>query len=219
MELTPRQESVYKVILAYYRQHRFSPTVREIGEQLGLAGPAGIHRILKVLEARGYLSSTPGKNRSWRPVARELTPSLPVAGTIAAGEPLAVWDNPEERLPVDPTLYGHPDCFALRVAGDSMTGVHIQNNDLAIIRPQNDVASGEIAAVIVDGMLPEATLKFVNKKIGMVELKAANPDYPPLLFEGADREKIRIMGRYVGLIRQNRWGKQSGSLKKSGMRV
>ena len=115
MELTPRQESVYKVILAYYRQHRFSPTVREIGEQLGLAGPAGIHRILKVLEARGYLSSTPGKNRSWRPVARELT--------------------------------------------------------------------------------------------------------PPLLFEGADREKIRIMGRYVGLIRQNRWGKQSGSLKKSGMRV
>ena len=202
MELTPRQESVYNVILAYYRQHGFSPTVREIGERLGLAGPAGIHRILKVLEAAGYISSTPGKKRSWRPIDRNSASHLlPVTGTIAAGEPLAVWDNPEESLPIDPILYGHQDCFALRVVGDSMIGVHVQDGDLAVIRPQADVNSGEIAAVMVAGILPEATLKIVKKKSGMLELLAANPDYPPLLFRGKGLKKIRIIGRYVGLIR------------------
>ena len=203
MELTPRQQSVYRVICEYHRKYGYSPSVREICEDLGLAGPAGVHRILGVLAEKGVIRSTPGKKRSWVPVGLEKGQGMPVAGTIAAGRPLDVWDHPDERIGVDPMFYGNEDCFALRVAGDSMTGAHILNGDLAVIRPQADVADGQIAAVTVEGILPEATLKKVRKKRNTLELQAANPAYPALRFYGAKKKKVRILGRYAGLIRRS----------------
>ncbi len=201
MELTPRQASVYKVICEHYRRQGYSPTVREIGERLGLAGPAGVHRILGVLEEKGYIRSVPGKKRSWYPVTWRASQTMPVAGRIAAGKPLDIWDQPDERLPVSPELYGHPDCFALYVSGDSMIGAHIEDGDLAVIRPQPDVDSGEIAAVIIEDLLPEATLKIVRKRNYMLELHAANPAYPPLYLAGGNRSRVTIVGRYAGLVR------------------
>ena len=202
MELTPRQESVYKIICEYHRERGFSPTVREIGEHLGLAGPAGVHRILKMLEQKGYIKSTSGKKRSWRPVNPDPMHGLPVLGEIAAGEPLDIWDNMDEHLPVDPAFYGHGACFAVRVAGDSMVGMHIQNGDLAVIRPQANVENGEIAAVLIEDILMAATLKIVKKKRRILELHSANPAYPPLRFSGKAGEKVKILGKYVGLIRR-----------------
>ncbi len=205
MELTPRQKSVFEVLCAYYRQHGYSPTVREIGDRLGLAGPAGVHRLLKILEEKGYIHSEVGKKRSWRPVERKIEPFfMPVAGEIAAGRPLDIWDHPDERLPLDPLLYGHENCFAVRVRGDSMTGMHIRDGDLAVIRPQLTVETGEIAAVLVEGTLLEATLKIVRKEWNLLELKAANPAYPLLRFQGRARERVRIVGKYVGLIRREK---------------
>lgn len=201
MELTPRQQSVLDVICEHYRRFGFSPTVREICQRLGLAGPAGVHRVLRVLEEKGAIRSAPGKKRCWQPVLRPDARDMPVAGRIAAGAPLDVWARPDERLPVAPDLYGHPDCFALLVSGDSMTGAHIQDGDLAVIRPQADVENGEIAAVMIAGILPEATLKIVRKTSYTLELLAANLDYPPLVFAGAERARVRIVGKYVGLIR------------------
>ena len=201
MELTPRQKSVYKVICEYHRKNGFSPTVREICTRLGLAGPAGVHRILGVLEEKGLIRSTPGKNRSWRPVNLEPLFEMPVFGRIAAGKPLDVWDNMDESIPVDPTLYGHAACFAVRISGDSMVGEHIRDGDLAVIRPQADVESGEIAAVLIEGMLMEATLKIVRKTRYQMALHSANPDYPPICFKGRARGKVKIVGKYVGLIR------------------
>ncbi|MBS3756996.1 MAG: hypothetical protein KGY56_14975, partial [Desulfobacterales bacterium] len=84
--------------------------------------------------------------------------------TIAAGEPLDVWDLPDDRIGVDPMLYGNGECFALRVKGDSMAGAHILDGDLAVIRPQADVDDGQIAAVLVAGILLEAKLKKVRKR-------------------------------------------------------
>lgn len=202
MELTPRQESVYRVICQYYRKYGYSPSVREIGQELGLAGPAGVHRILGVLEKKGVIRSAPGKNRSWVPVLLNEERGMPVAGTIAAGELLDVWDNPDERIGVDPMFYGNEECFALRVSGDSMIGEHILDRDLAVIRPQADVDDGEIAAVMVSGVLPEATLKKVRKKHDVIELHSANPAYPVIRFYGDGRNKVRIVGKYVGLIRK-----------------
>ena len=202
MELTLRQESVFKIICEYHRECGFSPTVREICEDLGLAGPAGVHRILKVLEEKGYIKSTSGKNRSWRPVNPDPLHGMPVLGEIAAGEPLDIWNNMTEHLPVDPAFYGHGACFAVRVAGDSMIGAHIRDGDLAVIRPQPDVENGEIAAVLIEEMLLAATLKIVRKKRHTLELHSANTNYPPLRFSGRAREKVKIIGKYVGLIRK-----------------
>jgi len=202
MELTPRQKSVYKVICEYHRKNGFSPTVREICTRLGLAGPAGVHRIIGVLEEKGLIRSTPGKNRSWRPVYPNPSEGMPVAGEIAAGEALDIWDHMVEQIPVDPALYGHKACFAVRVSGDSMIEKHILDGDLAVIRPQADVENGDIAGVLIEEPMMAATLKIVRKKRSTLELNSANPDYPPLRFSGRTREKVKIIGKYVGLIRK-----------------
>ena len=202
MELTSRQESVLKIIWQYHREQGFSPTVREICEQLGLAGPAGVHRILKMLEQKGYIKSTSGKKRSWRPVHPEPLHGMPVLGEIAAGEPLDIWDNMDEQLPVDPAFYGHEACFAVRVAGDSMIGMHIRDGDLAVIRPHPNVENGEIVAVLIEEMLMAATLKIIRRKRNVLALHSANPAYPTIRFSGKAREKVRILGKYVGLIRR-----------------
>ena len=201
MELTPRQKSVFDVICEHHRQNGFSPTVREICQRLGLSGPAGVHRILGILEEKGYIRSSLGKNRSWRPVEAVDAHMMPVAGRIAAGRPLDVWDNPEARIPVDPKLYGNADCFALRVVGDSMEGDHILDGDLAIIRPQPDVVDGRIAAVVVEEMFFEATLKRVRKLRNILELHSSNPAYPVIRFSQKERKRVRIVGQYMGLIR------------------
>lgn len=201
MELTPRQKSVYDFICAHHRRHGFPPTVREICDRLGLSGPAGVHRILKVLEENGYIQSAAGKNRSWRPLNVEQAFMMPVAGRIAAGEPLDVWAQPDAYIPMDPLMFGHEECFALKVKGDSMSGVHIRDGDLAIIRPQPDVDNGEIAAVLVEGVLTEATLKIVYKRRNVIELHAANPAYEVMSFSQRTRYRVRIVGKYAGLVR------------------
>ncbi len=206
MELTFRQKSVLEAIRGYQRKNGVSPTVRELCNILGLAGPAGVHRILGVLENKGYIRSMPGKKRSWRLIEEDAAITMPVAGRIAAAAPLDVWDPPDECIPVDPLLYGDENCFALRVAGDSMIGSHIRDGDLAVIRPQPDVESGDIAAVVVEGVLPEATLKIFRKNPKSISLHSANPAYPPIRFSGKACAKIRVVGRYVGLIRIGRLG-------------
>jgi repressor LexA len=206
MTLTPRQLSVYEYILRHHQQHGMAPTVREICEYLGLKGPAGVHRILNVLIDKGFIESIPGKKRSWHPVGGsnirlDEAKTIPLTGHIAAGTPISVYDHVEEFLPVDPALYGHESCFAVRVKGDSMTGKHIQDGDLAIIVPVHDTDDGAIAAVIVDDLLIEATLKIIRRKKNVIELHSANPKYPPMIFKGKYRQKVRIVGKYVGLIR------------------
>ncbi|MBC2717379.1 MAG: repressor LexA [Desulfobacteraceae bacterium] len=171
---------------------------------MGLKGPAGVHRILNVLIEKGFIESTPGKKRSWRPVGgMGIEKSIPLAGHIAAGSPVSIYDHVEAFLPVDPDFYGHESCFAVRVMGDSMIDAHIQDGDLAIIVPVSDVDDGGIAAVIVEDILIEATLKIIRRKKNTLELHSANRKYPPIIFKGRDRKKVRIVGKYVGLIRNS----------------
>ncbi|MDA3896386.1 MAG: transcriptional repressor LexA [Desulfobacteraceae bacterium] len=206
MELTDRQLSVYEYILHHHQQHSMAPTVREICEYLGLKGPAGVHRILNVLIDKGFIESISGKKRSWRPILSPMiglyeAKTIPLAGHIAAGTPISIYEHVEEYLPVDPALYGYESCFAVRVTGDSMIDAHIADGDLAIIVPVNDTDDGSIAAVIVEDILIEATLKIIRRKKNVIELHSANRKYPPIIFKGKDRKKIRIVGKYVGLIR------------------
>ncbi len=200
-DLTPRQKSVLEYIIAFQQEHRMAPTVREICAHLGLSGPAGIHRILNILKDKGYILAEPGKKRSWR-FSKAVTGSgIPLIGTIAAGHPMEAIENLEEELAVSPALFGCKRCFALRVKGDSMIEAHILDGDLAIIRPQQRVENGEIAAVMVEGLLPEATLKIVRRSRAVLSLEAANVAYEPLVFKGPQRKRVVILGKYVGIVR------------------
>ena len=201
-DLTPRQKSVLEYIISFQRENRMAPTVREICAHLGLSGPAGIHRVLNILKDKGYILADPGKKRSWR-INKDITGSgIPLVGTIAAGQPVEAIENLEGELPVSPGLFGCKQCFSLRVKGDSMINAHILDGDLVIIRPQQRVENGEIAAVIVQNQLPEATLKIVRRTRCALYLESANPAFSPLVFKGPQRKYVSIIGKYVGIVRK-----------------
>lgn len=202
-DLTPRQQSVLDFIRVHQRDESMAPTVREICAHLGLKGPAGVHRILNVLIDKGCLSTTPGKKRSWRLAHGIPGKTIPLLGQIAAGLPLEAVENREDDLPLDPGLFGRDEnCFALRVAGDSMIEAHIMEGDLAIIRPGAAARDGEIVAALVEDILSEATLKILRRRPGVIELEAANPAYPPLVFEGEEQDRVQILGTLVGVVRR-----------------
>ena len=201
MDLTPRQKSVLSFIRDYCRRFGMPPSVREICSGLGLKGPAGVHRILNVLIEKGCLTTTAGKKRSWR-LTDMTKPRIPVLGKIAAGLPIEAIANSEEDLPLNPEIFGCDECFLLRVQGDSMVDAHIVDGDLAVIRPQHAVQNGQIAAVMIEDTLPEATLKIVRRTRNVTELHSANSSYPPLAFKGKKQTGVRIIGKFVGLIRR-----------------
>jgi len=203
LKLTQRQEQVLLYIRSYQEKLGITPTIREICSHFGLKGPAGIHRILHVLVEKGYLIASAGKKRSWRIPGGPVGKTIPIIGRIAAGTPIMALENQEDELPVNPSMFGSKTCFALRVQGDSMINAHIADGDLAIICPQSQAENGQIVAVIVRHILHEATLKILRKTKGTMELHSANSAYPPMVFSGWHRGRIRIVGKLVGIIRKN----------------
>lgn len=201
-DLTPRQKSVLDFIIAHQQKHQMAPTVREIAAHLGLSSPSGIHRVLNILKERGYLNAEDGKKRSWRFSGELPGRGIPLMGDIAAGTPIEAIEDVRETLSVSPLLFGHEECFGLKVSGDSMIDEHIADGDIAVIRPQKQVENGEIAAVTIRDLLQEATLKRVKRTRTELVLEAANPVYPPLVFKGPQRKKVSVLGRLVGVIRR-----------------
>ena len=201
-DLAPRQQSVLDFIIAFQQEQRMAPTVREICAHFGLSGPAGIHRILNILKDRGYIVAEAGKKRVWRFNPDRCLPGVPLIGTIAAGKPIEAIENLEADLPLSPSLFGCKRCFGLRVRGDSMIEAHIMDGDLAIISPQPRVENGQIAAVMVQDRLTEATLKTVRFTRSSLTLEPANAAYPPLVFKGPQRSRVTVLGKYVGVVRK-----------------
>ncbi len=202
--LTKRQRTIVDYIATHQERNGISPTIREICSHLGLKSPAGVHKILSKLIEKKIVISTPGKNRSIRLAEGYAPKTIPLLGIITAGVPDAALENREEELSIDPSLFGTEGCFALRVGGDSMIDDHIMYGDLAIIKPRQYVENGQIAAVQIDHILPEATLKRVYWKKDKIELHSANSAYKPLVFKGKDRSLVQIIGEFVGLIRRNK---------------
>ena len=114
--------------------------------------------------------------------------------------PMEAVENIDEELKVDPALFGCNRCFGLRVRGDAMIGVNIAGGDIAIIRPQQQVENGEIAAVLVEDLLAEVTLQFVGRTKTALTLKSANPKYRTLVFRWSGRERVTIVGKCVGIV-------------------
>lgn len=205
-ELTQRQHRILEVIREAVATRGYPPSVREIGEAVGLRSPSSVHSQIATLERGGYLRKDPSRPRAIEvhfdpdtelsmPVSA--TKQVPVIGEIAAGAPVFAEERVESVYPLPRELVGEGTLFALRVRGESMLQAGVLPGDLIVVRQQPTVEQGEMCAAMIDG---EATVKFFRRtKRGEVFLDPANEGYEPIPVppdsEGA------ILGRVVAVLR------------------
>jgi repressor LexA len=204
VELTGRQQEIWQFLVDYVDRLGYPPTVREIGEAVGLASPSTVHAHLANLERAGLLRRDPTKPRALELVghdraAREpaaTLPKLPLLGQIAAGAPLLAEENVEDELAVPETLRGD---FLLRVRGESMIDAGILDGDIVVVRRAQDARNGEIVVALVgdDESADEATVKTFYKEKGRIRLQPENAALEPI-YAG----HVEILGKVVGVFRE-----------------
>ncbi len=201
--LTGRQQEIWDFLVDYVDQHGYPPTVREIGEAVGLASPSTVHAHLANLERAGLLKRDPTKPRALELVGRERRQApaaaldrLPLVGQIAAGGPLLAEHNVEEHLAVPETLRGD---FLLRVRGDSMVNAGILDGDIVVVQRAQDARNGEIVVALAgdDESADEATVKRFFRESGRVRLQPENDALEPIY-----ANHVQILGRVTGVFRQ-----------------
>ncbi|MYG92832.1 MAG: transcriptional repressor LexA [Acidimicrobiia bacterium] len=205
--LTERQRQILGLIKDRVADRGYPPTVREIGEAVGLASPSSVHAQISTLVRAGRLRRDPSKTRALvviddvlptpKPALSDPTDlrSVPLLGAIAAGAPLLAEEHVDSVLTLPAQLIGQGEMFMLEVQGESMTGAGILSGDRVVVRAQPTVENGEIAAVLVDEA--EATIKRVRFRTdGRLELLSEHPEYPPLV-----PDHPRILGKVVTVIR------------------
>jgi repressor LexA len=200
--LTGRQQEIWDFLVDYVDQHGYPPTVREIGDAVGLASPSTVHAHLANLERAGLLRRDPTKPRALELVGRERreTPAaaverLPLVGQIAAGGPLLAEENVEDHVAVPETLRGD---FLLRVKGDSMINAGILDGDLVVVQRTQDARNGEIVVALAgeDESADEATVKRFFREDGRVRLQPENDALEPIY-----ARHVQILGRVTGVFR------------------
>lgn len=203
-ELTGRQREIWSFLVDYVDRHGYPPTVREIGEAVGLASPSTVHAHLANLERAGLLRRDPTKPRALELVGRvkpaqaeaaEL-PKLPLLGQIAAGGPLLADQNVEDEIAVPETLRGD---FLLRVRGDSMIEAGILEGDVVVVRRAQDARDGEIVVALAgdDETADEATVKTFYRENGRIRLQPENAALEPIY-----ARHVQILGKVVGVFRE-----------------
>jgi repressor LexA len=208
--LTQRQREIYDFVAHYAAKRGYPPTVREIGEAVGLASPSTVHAHLANLERAGMLKRDPTKPRALvlstraqaSPAASaakdERTSRLPLVGQIAAGGPLLAEQNIEEYLAVPEPLSRGGDEFLLRVKGDSMIEAGILENDYVVVRRQQTARNGDIVVALAgeDETADEATVKRFFRENGQVRLQPENAALEPLY-----PAHVQILGKVIGVFR------------------
>ena len=205
--LTTRQQEIWQFLAEYVDAHGYPPTVREIGDAVGLASPSTVHAHLANLERAGLLKRDPtkpralelvGRRREEAPLRAESVPTLPLVGRIAAGGPLLADEAVEEQIAV-PEPLGRDADFLLRVTGDSMIEAGILDGDIVVVRKQADARAGEIVVALVgdDESADEATVKtFHRERDGRIRLQPENAALAPLY-----PEHVEILGKVTGVFR------------------
>ena len=204
--LTARQQEIWQFLVEYVDAHGYPPTVREIGDAVGLASPSTVHAHLANLERAGLLRRDPtkpraleliGRRREEESLAEPSLPLLPLVGRIAAGGPLLAEENVEERIAVPEPLGRNAD-FLLRVTGDSMIEAGILDGDIVVVRKQDDARAGEIVVALVgdDESADEATVKTFHRESGRIRLQPENSALAPLY-----PEHVQVLGRVTGVLR------------------
>ncbi len=204
--LTDRQREILQVIEQHMRERGYPPSVREIGEAVGLTSPSTVHSHLNTLERLGYLRRDPTKPRAievrWdsssdAAIERRPTRHVPLVGDVAAGTDVLAQENVEELLPLPADFTGDGDVFMLRVRGDSMIDAGILSGDYVVARRQHVARSGDIVVAGIPG--EEATVKTYTRKDGQVVLLPANSRLAPMPF---DPEDVTIFGKVVTVMRR-----------------
>jgi repressor LexA len=199
--LTPRQRRILEFIGETVRTRGYPPTVREIGEAVGLTSSSSVHSQLANLERKGLLRRDPTKPRAI--VAEPDVPKpeavlVPLLGEIAAGEPSLAAESAEDFVTVPAGMADATNHFALRVTGDSMIGAGILDGDVVVVRRQENADDGDVVAALLTGPAEdEATVKRLRREQGKVMLVPDNPSLSPIeMTEG------RILGRVVAVLRR-----------------
>jgi repressor LexA len=204
--LTGRQQEIWTFLTDYVDEHGYPPTVREIGEAVGLASPSTVHAHLANLERAGLIKRDPTKPRALE-LRREPRPEparaadvhrLPLVGEIAAGGPLLAEQNIEEYLAVPEPLAGGGEEFLLRVRGDSMVNAGILEGDLVVVRREQTADNGEIVVALAgdDEVAEEATVKRFFKEDGRIRLQPENDALEPIY-----ADHVQILGVVTGVFR------------------
>jgi repressor LexA len=195
---TERQREILDVIAGFTAEHGYPPSVREIGELVGLSSSSTIHAHLKALERRGLIQRDPTKPRALRSSTHTPMPDalvVPVLGRVAAGVPIAAQEDVEGEF-VLPTQFvpRSSNAFMLRVQGDSMIDAAILNGDLILVRPQRTAENGEVVVAMIDG---EATVKRFYREAGRVRLQPENQTMAPIY-----ASDVEIVGRVEAVVRR-----------------
>lgn len=203
--LTERQQQVLDYISHTVVERGYPPSVREIGDAVGLSSPSSVHAILNALVEAGAIRKDPSKPRAIVVVDQKMSAArssdervrdVPVLGRIAAGTPILAAEHVEEVLPLPVDLVGNDPVFLLEIKGDSMIGAGIFEGDLVAVRSQPDALDGEIVAALIDG--EEATVKRLRREAGKVILVSENPSYEPMVFS----DGVELVGKVVSVLRR-----------------
>lgn len=202
--LTARQQEIWNFLVEYVDRHGYPPTVREIGERVGLASPSTVHAHLANLERAGLLKRDPTKPRALELIGREKPQAeeaaevtrLPLLGQVAAGGPLLAEQNIEDYVAMPTSTKGD---FVLRVKGESMIEAGILDGDLVIVQRAQDARNGEIVVALAgdDESYDEATVKTFYREDGRIRLQPENASMEPIY-----SPYVQILGRVVGVFRE-----------------
>jgi repressor LexA len=196
-QITHRQQKVLDFITDYFDRYGYPPTLREIGAHLGVSGTLGVMKHLDALERKGYIRKTAGSSRGIMLTGHGGAVSLPIAGTVRAGELQIAVEEIEGYFAIDRSRIPSDDAFFLRVRGDSMINAAILDGDLALVRPQPTAENRDIVVAMVEG---EATLKRFYREGGRIRLQPENPNMEPIIIR-AGEVKVTIVGKVVGIYR------------------
>jgi repressor LexA len=210
--LTPRQRMVLDTIRSAVEARGYPPSMREIGEAVGLTSPSSVKHQLMALERKGYVRRDPNRPRAIEVVVQDdarvasaagsfgyadieaPTPSyVPVVGRIAAGGPILAEQVVEDVFPLPRQLVGTGELFLLKVVGDSMVDAAICDGDWVVVRRQPQAENGEVVAAMLEG---EATVKTFRRREGHLWLLPANAAYSPI-----PADDVTILGRVVAVLR------------------
>jgi len=196
--LNTRQKQILNYIKETLRSKGYPPSVREIGEAVGLSSSSTVHSYLSKLEEMGFIRRDPTKPRAidvldeapWR--QKQVTP-VPLVGRVTAGKPILAVENIEETYPLPTELVGERDVFMLTVQGESMINVGILDGDYVLVRSQNTARNGDIIVALVDE--EEATVKRFFKDKDCIRLQPENTMMQPIY-----SRNVQVLGIVIGVF-------------------
>ncbi|GAB2723951.1 transcriptional repressor LexA [Paenibacillus thermoaerophilus] len=201
-KLSSRQQAILTFIKNEVREKGYPPSVREIGEAVGLASSSTVHGHLDRLEKKGLIRRDPTKPRAIEVLDDEDTPEfdlqvakVPLIGKVTAGTPILATENIEEYFPLPAHFVGDQNVFMLNVVGDSMIEAGIHDGDIVIVRQQSTASNGEIVVAMTED--DEATVKTFYKEKDHIRLQPENSSLKPILLRN-----VTILGKVIGLFRK-----------------